>query len=318
MSSSIPAMSPIPVILDCDPGHDDVFAIWLAAGHPNIDLRAITTVGGNGYLKYTTLNARIACTVAGIKGVPIAAGADKPLVRELRPAAHIHGENALGGPVLPEPTVPLDDRTAVQLIADTLLASIELVVLIPTGPLTNIAHLIQQRPDVLHKVKEIVWMGGSTTRGNQTPYAEFNAWVDPEAIDVVVKSGLPFTMVGLNVTHQALITSKVIDRIAAIGNETAKFGVELLKFFCSSYDVWEDMAEGPLHDPVTVAMVALPSIVKSQRAHQDVELQGTFTAGATSVDMFNMLKQEPNATIATVLDVDMYWNLISDAVATLK
>ena len=125
-------------------------------------------------------------------------------------------------------------------------------------------------------------------------------------------------MVGLNITHQALITSKVIDRIAAIGNDTAKFGVELLKFFCASYDAWEDMAEGPLHDPVTVALVALPSIVKSQRAHMDVELRGTFTAGATSVDMFNMLKQEPNVTIATVLDVDRYWDLIADAIATLK
>ena len=310
--------TPIPVIIDCDPGHDDVFAIWLAAGNPDIDLRAITTVGGNGYLRYTTLNARIACTVAGISGVPIAAGADKPLVRELHPAAHIHGENALGGPQLPEPTVALDERTAVELIADTLLAASEPVVLIPTGPLTNIAHLIQQRPDVLSQIKEIVWMGGSTTRGNQTPYAEFNAWADPEAIDVVVKSGLPFTMVGLNITHQALITADVIDRIAAIGNETAAFGVELLKFFCSTYDVWEDMAEGPLHDPITVAMVALPSVVQTQRAHLDVELEGTFTAGATSVDLFDMLKQEPNATIATVLDVDGYWNLIADAVATLK
>lgn len=239
-------------------------------------------------------------------------------MRELRPAAHIHGANALGGPVLPEPTVPLDERTAVQLIADTLVASTEPVVLVPTGPLTNIAHLIQQRPDALHKVKEIVWMGGSTTRGNQTPYAEFNAWVDPEAVDLVVKAGLPFTMVGLNITHQALITRKVRDRIAAIGNETARFGAELLAYFCASYDAWEDMAEGPLHDPVAVALVALPGIVQSQRAHLDVELRGTFTAGATSVDLFDMLKQEPNATIATVLDVDAYWSLIADAIATLR
>lgn len=310
--------NPIPVIIDCDPGHDDVFAIWLAGGNPDIDLRAITTVGGNGYLKYTTLNARIACTVAGIDGVPIAAGADRPLVRELHPAAHIHGENALGGPVLPEPTVPLDERSAVDLIADTLLASEEPIVLIPTGPLTNIAHLVQQRPDVLDRVKEIVWMGGSTGRGNHTPYAEFNAWVDPEAIDVVLKSGIPFTMVGLNITHQALITKDVIARIGAIGNETAEFGVELLKFFCSTYDAWEDMPEGPLHDPITVALVAFPAVVQSVRSHMDVELEGTFTAGATCVDLHDMQKLEHNVTIATVLDVDKYWDLIADAVATLK
>lgn len=309
---------PIPVIIDCDPGHDDVFAIWLAAGNPRIDLKAITTVGGNGYLEYTTLNARIAATVAGIEGVPIAAGADKPLVRELQPAEHIHGENALGGPVLPEPTVPLDPRTAVDLIVDVLNESDEPVVLVPTGPLTNVALLVRTHPEVLPKIKEIVWMGGSTTRGNHTPYAEFNAWVDPEAIDVVLKTGLKFTMVGLNITHQALITQDVIDRIAAVGNETSKFGVELLKFFCSNYDAWQDMPEGPLHDPVTIALLALPEVVESVESHLDVELSGVFTAGATSVDLFDMLKQKHNVTVPIKLHTDKFWDLIIDAIGALR
>ena len=308
----------VPIIIDCDPGHDDVFAIWLAAGNPDIDLRAITTVGGNGYLKDTTNNARIATTVAGIVGVPVAAGADQPLVRKLQTAVHIHGENALGGPALPEPTTPLDGRTALELIVDTLSASAEKVVLVPTGPLTNIAHLIQQHPEVLSRVERIVWMGGSTTRGNQTPYAEFNAWVDPEAVDVVVKSRIPFTMVGLNITHQALITPEVLDRIAAIGNETAVFGVELLKFFNSTYDAWENMPAGPLHDPITVALLARPDVVDSVESHLDVEVDGTFTSGATSVDLFNMLRQEPNVTVPVTLHVDLFWVLIAEAIGNLR
>jgi purine nucleosidase len=309
---------PTPVILDCDPGHDDVFAIWLAAGNPALDLKAITTVSGNGYLEYTSLNARIACTIAGIEGVPVAAGAARPLQRTLTPASWIHGENALGGPELPEPTVPLDSRTATELIADTLRASDEPVVLIPTGPLTNIAIFLQEHPELLGKIREIVWMGGSTTRGNVTPYAEFNASVDPEAIDVILRSGLPFTMVGLNITHQALITPEVMKRIEAIDNATSAFGVELLRYFCSTYEVAEKMPEGPLHDPVAVALVADPAVATTQRVRIDVELAGTETAGATSVDLIDILRREHNATVALDLDVERFWSSIEQALRVLK
>src|SRR4051812_20176227 len=287
----------VPVIIDCDPGHDDVVAIWLAAGHPDIDLRAITTVGGNGVLEHTTLNARIATTVAGIEDVPIAAGAARPLARDLQTAPHIHGDNALGGVDLPEPTTPLDPRSALELIVDTLQDSAEQVTLVPTGPLTNIAQLIQQHPEVLPKVDRIVWMGGSTTRGNMTAYAEFNAWVDPEAIAVVVESGIPFTMVGLNITHQALITDEVLKRIAAIGNETAAFGVDLLRFFNSTYEAAEGMPAGPLHDPITIALLADPDVVESIESHIDVEVDGTHTAGATCIDLHDMLHRPKNVTV---------------------
>src|SRR5690606_21897257 len=194
--------------------------------HPAIELRAITTVAGNGRIDHTTYNARVACTVAGIHGVPIAQGAAGPLAGTLRPADWIHGANALGGPELPEPTVPLDPRDAVTLIADVLEASAEPVTLVPTGPLTNIAQFIQQRPDLLPQVARVVWMGGSTGRGNVTPYAEFNAYTDPEAITVVLESGVDFTMVGLNISHQALITREVRERVRAIGTRTAAFGYE--------------------------------------------------------------------------------------------
>ncbi|MGG7508934.1 nucleoside hydrolase [Plantibacter sp. YIM 135249] len=309
---------PTPVILDCDPGHDDVFAIWLAAGNPDLDLKAITTVSGNGYLEHTTMNARIACTVAGIEGVPISAGAAKPLERELVPGAWIHGENALGGPVLPEPTVPVDPRTAVELIADVLRASDVPVTLIPTGPLTNIAMFLAAHPELRSSIKEIIWMGGSTGRGNVGAYPEFNAWADPEAADIVVRSGIPFTMVGLNITHQALITTDVIERIGAIGNETGAFGVDLLRFFCASYDAVEGMPEGPLHDPVAVAMAIDRAVATTQRTRIDVETKGEHTSGATSVDLHDMLKREPNADVALQLDVARFWSLVESAIATLK
>jgi purine nucleosidase len=306
----------IPVIIDCDPGHDDVFAIWLAASHPAIDLLAITTVAGNGRIEHTTYNALVACTVAGITDVPVARGAAGPLRGELTPAEWIHGANALGGPVLPTPTVELDPRDAVTLTWDLLQASETPVVIIATGPLTNVAQLLQAHPEATERIARVVWMGGSTGRGNVNPYAEFNAWTDPEAVDVVLRAGMDFTMVGLNISHQALITKEVRARIAAIGTRTSAFGAELLEFFCSTYDAFEGMPDGPLHDPITVALVADPAVATTVRTRIDMELVGTETRGATSVDLLNLLKRPENATVAVTLDVDRFWSMIEESVAS--
>ncbi|WP_136707557.1 nucleoside hydrolase [Agromyces sp. H66] len=307
----------IPVIVDCDPGHDDVFALWLAAGHPSLDLRAVTTVGGNVPLEHTSRNARIALTVAGVTDVPVAAGAAGPLSRVLETAEWIHGENGLGGPELPVPAMPLDARDATGLIADTLIASEEPVAIVATGPITNVAVFLRDRPQLAHRIREVVWMGGSTERGNVTPYAEFNAWVDPEALSIVVGSGVRFTMVGLNVTHHALVTAAVRGRLAAVGTRTAAFGDELLEFFCRTNDEVFGMPDGPLHDPVAVAVLADPGSVELAHTRLDVELAGTETAGATSVDLGGMLRREPNAWVATRLDVDRFWGVIEGAIARL-
>jgi len=308
----------VPVILDCDPGHDDAFAIWLAAGHPNLDLLGITTVGGNGQLAQTTHNARVVCTVAGIHGVPIAAGADNPLTRTLRTAGDIHGASALDGPVLPEPEVELDPRGAVGLLRDLLTGSAEPAVVIATGPLTNIALLLRLHPEVAAKIKEISWMGGSTGRGNVTPYAEFNCWVDPEAAAVVLDSGIRFSMVGLNVTHQALVTPEVLDRLGAIGNKTSAFAVELLTFFRASYQASEGMASPPLHDPVAVTLVATPELVPTVHTRLDIELHGPETFGATSVDLHNKLGRPANAHVAVGIDADRFWKSVEDAIALMR
>jgi purine nucleosidase/pyrimidine-specific ribonucleoside hydrolase len=302
----------IPVIVDCDPGHDDVFALWLAAGHPALDLLAVTTVGGNVPLEHTSRNARVALWVAGVTDVPVAAGAAGPMSRELSTAEWIHGENGLGGPELPDPDsgdapVPLDPRGATELMADTVAAASEPAAIIATGPITNVAVLLRDRPDVAGGIREIVWMGGSTERGNVTPYAEFNAWVDPEALDLVLRSGIRFTMVGLNVTHRALVTSRVRERLAAVGNRTAAFGDELLEFFCRTNDEVFGMPDGPLHDPVAVAVLADPDAVEVVHTRLDVELVGSETIGATSVDLDGMLAREPNAHVAVGLDVERFW-----------
>ncbi|GAA1060532.1 nucleoside hydrolase [Agromyces bracchium] len=312
----------VPVIVDCDPGHDDVFALWFAAGHPSLELLAVTTVGGNVPLEHTSRNARVALSVAGVVDVPVAAGARGPLARELSTAEWIHGENGLGGPELPDPDagptpVPLDPRSATELIADTLAEASEPVAIIATGPITNVAVLLRDRPDLAPRIREVVWMGGSTERGNATPYAEFNAWVDPEALDLVLQSGIRFTMVGLNVTHRALVTSRVRERLAAIGTRTAGFGDELLEFFCRTNDEVFGMPDGPLHDPVAVAVLADPDAVEIVRTRLDVELIGSETVGATSVDLDGMLAREPNAFVAVGLDVERFWADVEAAVARL-
>ena len=317
MSTSSRSTS-IPVIVDCDPGHDDVFALWLAAGHPRIDLRAVTTVGGNVPLVHTSRNARIALSVAGVTNVPVAAGAAGPLSRDLQTAEWIHGENGLGGPQLPEPTVPLDPRTATELMVSVLADALERVTIIATGPLTNVATLLRDRPEVAERIAEVVWMGGSTGRGNATPYAEFNALVDPEALALVVGSGIRFTMVGLNVTHTALVTGTVRESLATIRTGTAAFGDELLEYFCRTNEEVFGLPEGPLHDPVAVMAVAEPDAVQRVHARLDVELAGRETVGATSVDLDGVLHREPNAWVAMSLDVDRFWVVVEEALARLR
>jgi purine nucleosidase/pyrimidine-specific ribonucleoside hydrolase len=307
----------IPVILDCDPGHDDAFALILAAAHPGVDLLAVTTVAGNAPLAMTTLNARRVLTAAGVTGVPVAAGCDRPLSGDPHAAADIHGESGLDGPTFSAPTVPLADEHAVDLMRRLILASAEPVTLIPTGPLTNVATLLRSSPEVLPGVREIVLMGGSTERGNVTPYAEFNVWADPEAADLVLRSGLPVTMCGLNVTHQALATPDVLDRLEALGTDLARICVDLLRFFGASYRDVFGLGSPPLHDPVAVARVVAPDVVTCVSAPVAVELDGRHTRGATVVDLYGRTEQPATTLVATRLDVPAFWDLVIGAVEVL-
>lgn len=307
--------SPTPIILDCDPGHDDAIAILLAAAHPGVELLAVTTVAGNGPLDKVTANARRVATLAGLLDLPIAAGAARPLVADHEASVEIHGTSALDGPALPDPRVELDPRPAVQLIADLLDASRVPVTLVATGPLTNIAHALDRVDRA--KIGAVVWMGGSTGRGNRTPYAEFNSYADPEAAAAVVASGIPFTLVGLNLTHQAAATPEVIARFEALDSDLGRVVAGWLEFFGGTYrDVFGE-PHPPVHDPCAVALVADPGVIETVEAFVAVETAGQWTRGATIVDLHARLGHPANARVAVDLDVDRFWNLIVDAVREL-
>ncbi|MFI6003229.1 nucleoside hydrolase [Streptomyces sp. NPDC051366] len=308
---------PVPIIIDCDPGHDDALAIMLAAGDPAVDLLAITTVAGNQTLAKTTLNARRVCTVAGITDVPIAAGCARPLVQALKVADDVHGVSGLDGPSFPEPTVDVVAEHAVDLMYRILTRHPEPVTLVPTAPLTNIALLLTRHPDAASRIREIVLMGGSTERGNRTPAAEFNIQADPEAADIVFRSGVPLTMCGLNVTHQALATPEIVARFERLGTDLGQVCAELLTFFASTYRMLWGFQNPPLHDPVAVARVIDPGIVHCVDANVVVELQGRYTRGATVVDLHRYMDRPVNAQVALTLETGLFWDRMVAAVTAL-
>jgi purine nucleosidase/pyrimidine-specific ribonucleoside hydrolase len=306
-----------PLVLDCDPGHDDMVAILLAAASPAIDLRAITTVAGNGTLEQTTRNALLTCTHAGIRDVPVAAGCPAPLLGALRTAGDVHGDSALDGAHLGEPAVIAADAHAIELLAEVLRAATAPVTVVATGPLTNVALLLRRHPELATAIEEVVVMGGSMGAGNVRPLAEFNIFVDPEAAHVVFSSGLSVTMCGLDVTHQALATPAVLEDLTALGTPLARLVVDLLGFFAEQYRRIWGFPAAPVHDPVAVARVIDPRVVGCVPAHVAIELAGTHTRGATVVDRYRVTGQEPNAQVAVELDHAGFWALVTDAVRTL-
>jgi purine nucleosidase len=306
------------IILDCDPGHDDALAMILAAGDPRIDLLAVTTCAGNQTIEKVTRNALAVCAVAGID-VPVAAGAAGPLVRPQRVAPEIHGESGLDGPVLPTAVRELDPRHAVDLIIDVVMdAEPGTVTLVPTGPLTNIALAMAKEPRIVERVKRVVLMGGSYTRGNVTPAGEFNIVVDPEAAQAVFAAAWPVTMVGLDLTHQATADADVVARIGAVGSPLSQFVVEVLRFFGSTYREDQGFDAPPVHDLCCVAMLCDPAVLTTRSAFVAVELAGTWTAGMTVTDFGDLLGQPHNTDVATVLDKPLLWDMTTRAIEALS
>lgn len=306
------------VILDCDPGHDDAIAILLAHGSPELELLAITTVAGNQTLEKVTANALAVATIGGITDVPIAAGAPVPLVRPQIIAEDIHGDSGMDGPELPPPTVELDPRHGVDLIIETVLSHPPgEVTLIPTGPLTNIAMAVQREPEIVSRVAEVVLMGGGYSKGNTTPAAEFNILVDPEAASVVFNADWKVTMVGLDLTHQAVATADVVQPFAALDTAPGKFVVDLLEFFGRMYKQAQGFDAPPVHDACAVAAVIDPTILTTKPAHVVVELTGTYTSGMTVTDFWGRGGVPLRTLVATELDRDKFWNLVVDAIANV-
>ncbi|WP_354156433.1 nucleoside hydrolase [Arthrobacter sp. UYEF6] len=302
------------IILDCDPGHDDAVAILLAHGNPDIELLAVTTVVGNQTLEKVTRNALAVGTIAGITGVPFAAGCGRPLVRTIETAPSIHGETGMDGPAQPESTIELDPRHAVDLIIETVMAhEAGTVTLVPTGGLTNIALAARKEPRIVERVQEVVLMGGGYHVGNWSAVAEFNIIIDPEAAHIVFNEKWPVVMVGLDLTHQALATPDVVEKIAAVGTGPAKFVMELMEFFTQTYKDAQGFDFPPVHDPCAVAYVIDPSIVTTRKVPVDIELQGTLTLGMTVADFRAPAPDDCTTSVAVDLDHARFWELVTDA-----
>ncbi|WKR20514.1 uridine-preferring nucleoside hydrolase UriH [Actinomyces israelii] len=311
------------MILDCDPGHDDAIAILLALGSPEIDLLGITTIGGNHSLEKVTYNARALCELAGHPEMPVHAGCMKPLVREAIDAAYIHGETGLDGVELPEPSRPLPEQHAVTWLIETVMSHEPgAITVVATGPLTNIAVAARMEPRIVGRIKEIVLMGGAYGVGNATPVAEFNILCDPEAAHIVFNETWPLTMIGLDVTHQALCTSEVQKTISSASPKLADAVNGLMDFFRSTYQDQEAFPDPPTHDPCAVAYVIDPALIPTRRCPIDVELRGELTYGMTVADM-RALAESPDvggsctSQVGVGLDVGRFWALVADALARL-
>src|SRR5919112_6058947 len=307
------SMSPKPVILDVDPGHDDAVALMLACGHPDLDLLAVTTVAGNVPIEKTTRNTLRVLSLLGCTDVPVGVGASEPLERPLHTAEDIHGESGLdGSEEIPEADFGPDKRGAVAMIADTLLASSEPVTLVPVGPLTNIATFLREHPDKKDRIAHISLMGGSMGHGNTTPAAEFNIYVDPEAAHEVFESGLPITMLGLDVTHQAGAGPEERERLRAtgrVGGVVAGF----LDFFAATYERTFGFDFPPLHDPVAVAAVLEPDLLRTRPMRVDVECESDLTRGETVCDFYGVKGEKPNAEVGVGLDREGFFELLYGA-----
>ncbi|MBM0261291.1 nucleoside hydrolase [Corynebacterium macginleyi] len=308
------------IILDCDPGHDDAVALLLAMGNPDIDLLGITTVGGNQTLDKVTRNALVIKEIAGHPEIPIYAGCDRPLVRPVEVAEDIHGSTGMDvkGVKLPEPSTTLVDAHAIDFIIDTIMSHDPgSITLVPTGPLTNIAMAVRKEPRIVERVEEVVLMGGGYHEGNWSPVAEFNIKIDPEAAHIVFEEPWPVTMVGLDLTHQALATAEVEAEIKALNTPVADFVVGLFGFFREAYQQNQGFTDPPVHDPCTVAYLIDPSIVQTRKAPVHVELAGALTTGMTVTDLREPADDTCHTEVATKLDHAGFWRLVTGALKNL-
>lgn len=306
--SIVPARTPI--ILDCDPGHDDAIALLLALASPEIELVGVTTTYGNQTLEKTTDNALRVLALVGRTDVPVAMGADRPLVRDPQVADHVHGESGLDGPDLPERASEPVDQHAVDFLVEHVTPE---TVLVPVGPLTNVALALDRgiRP------ARIVLMGGAIAEGNMTPAAEFNIWADPEAAARVFASGLDVTMIGLEVTHAALLTPAWAERFRASGR-VGTFVAELVEFFKRYHARTYGWDGAPIHDAVALAHAFRPGLVTTERMNVEIELESELTRGRTVADRWHRTDRPENAHVGVGIDADGFLRLLLERIATYE
>ncbi len=305
----------LPIVLDCDPGHDDAIALLLALGSPELEVLGVTTTYGNQTLEKTTANALRVLELAGRTDVPVAAGAAEPLERELVVAAHVHGESGLDGPTLPAPSVEPVSTDAVAWIASTVERAGRPVALVPTGPLTNVARYLERHGT--DGIAQIVVMGGAIAEGNMTPAAEFNIWADPEAAAVVFAADVDVTMIGLDVTHQAVTGPEVQRRLAATGR-IGTFVADLVEFFTVYHRETYGWDGAPIHDAVAVAHLIRPDLVTTRLRNVEVELESELCRGRTVVDLWLRTDRPKNVHVGVELDTAGFFDLLVERIGRLE
>ena len=308
------------VILDCDPGQDDAVAILLAlASEQEIDLLGITTVAGNVPLFLTESNARRICELAEREDMPVYAGASQPLMRKLVTAEWIHGKTGIDGANLPDPKMPLQDQHAVDFIVDSCLSAADgSITICPIGPMTNVALAMMKEPRIIPKIREVVCMGGAVKElGNTTPAAEFNIYVDPQAADVVLSSGVPFVMMPLDVTHKALVTPERLQKFKDLNSPVGNVCGGMLDFF-NRFDMTRyGFDGGPLHDPCVIAYLIEPDIFTGRKVHLAIETTSELTMGQTLADWWDIQEKTPNAFVCDDLDHDRFFGLLYERLAKI-
>lgn len=308
------------IIIDTDPGQDDAAAIMLAFASPEeIDILGLCAVAGNVPLKLTSRNIRIISELCGRTDIPVYEGAEKPLVRKPITAEHVHGSTGLDGPVLDEPTMEAQKQHAVDFIIETLMREpAGTVTLCTLGALTNVALALLKAPEIADRVKELVMMGGGFFEGgNITPAAEFNIYVDPQAADIVFRSGMPIVMMPLDVTHQLLTTKVRVNRIRDIGTRPAIAMAEMLEFF-ERFDIEKYGSDGgPLHDPTVIAYLVKPELFQGRECNVEIEVHSELTMGMTVVDWWNVTERPANARVMRNVDADGFFELLTERFARL-
>lgn len=308
-------MTTRPIIIDTDPGQDDAIAILLALASPELDVLAITTVAGNVPQPLVTVNSLQLLTLASRTEIPVFRGCERPLLRPLYTAEYVHGPTGVDGATLPEAAMAPDPGHAVDLLIEACLHSgDELITICPLGPLTNVGMAIAKEPSIVRRIREIVWMGGAFVEpGNTTDLAEFNAYVDPHAADIVFRSGVPLTIVPLDVTHKALMTPRHIERLDAYGTAVAGAAAGMIRFY-EQYDVKKyDIPGAPLHDPCVIAYLVDPSMFEGHEASVAIELCNEDEVGNT----YEVDAGSPNARIITEVDADAFFDLVVTRVGSL-
>lgn len=304
-----------PILIDCDPGIDDAVALLMAMAIDSLQIRAITTVAGNLPVDTTQKNARALVDLAQRTDVPVYAGCPRPLLRSPIWASHVHGDNGLGDVMLPPPQAPLQPSHGVTALIELLRQTPEPMTIATLGPLTNLAVALVQAPDISQNIKEIVIMGGAMRAGNVTPSAEFNFYADPHGAQVVMSSGIPLVMIGLDVTHQVIATPPRIERIRNLGSAVSEVVAQMISQYGSSDQETLGLVGPPLHDPCVIAYLLQPDLFETRSGYVAIETASDLNLGRSVVDFQGLMNHDPNATVALSIDSVGFYELLLEALA---